>query len=278
MKKVESEEKLKSIELYLLDEFVKICNKYNLQYYLVGGSALGAVRHNGFIPWDDDIDVALPREEYEKFLSVAKGELDEKNIFLQSYETDKKYINDFAKLRMNGTTFRENSCKKLKIHHGVYIDIFPIDGYPENPKEIKRLEHKKKLSKYFLSRHYVLQEKPRRFRWLKLFVTWVALGFKTDKQILKSLEKAYKKTSYKSASTVACFGGAWGKLEYCPKEHYGKGVLWEFEGRKVVIPELYDAYLTQKYNDYTILPPLEKRVSHHGLDVIDLENSYEIYN
>ena len=121
-------EKLKKIEIELLLSFIEITKKYNLKYFLLGGTCLGAVRHNGFIPWDDDIDVGLPREDYEVFLKVAQAELPE-NVFLQNGNTDPEYTLNFAKLRNSDTTFMEQSFKNYKINHGVYIDVFPLDGY-----------------------------------------------------------------------------------------------------------------------------------------------------
>ncbi len=272
------EQKLKNVQLEMLDDFISVCHKLQLRYFLVGGTCLGAVRHKGFIPWDDDIDVAMPREDYEKFLLLAQEELTAKNLFVQTYKTDPEYIQDFAKLRKNGTTFLETTARNLKIHHGVYMDIFPIDGYPEKRSAQKSLERKKVRAKSYLNRHYFLGIKTSWVRKIKRFILWSLLGFKSDRKILEGLERTYKKVPYETASTVACFGGAWGNLEYCPKAHYGAGAIGIFEGREVVIPELYDEYLTHKYGDYMQLPPPEKQIGHHYCDIIDLENSYEIYD
>jgi lipopolysaccharide cholinephosphotransferase len=123
--------KLHIIELAMLGEFIRICQKYSLRYYLIGGSALGAVRHSGFIPWDDDIDIGMPRVDYEKFLSVAQAELDA-DLFLQTHKTDPAYPFSFAKIRNSKTTFIQSDSSHLQMNHGVYIDIFPLDGYPSS--------------------------------------------------------------------------------------------------------------------------------------------------
>ena len=125
----EEQEKLKQIELNLLVCFKEICEKHKLDYFLTGGTLLGAVRHKGFIPWDDDIDVGMPREDYETFLRVASSCLPD-GIFLQTRKTDPEVPFNFAKLRDSRTTFIETSIKDLDINHGVYIDIFPIDYFP----------------------------------------------------------------------------------------------------------------------------------------------------
>ena len=124
---------LQQTEFKMLKCFVEICNKLNLKYYLVCGTALGAVKYKGFIPWDDDVDVALPREDYEIFCKEAQRLLP-KEYFLQTYKTDKAYPSIFAKIRNSNTTYIEKTIAKLPINHGVYIDVFPLDGYPEDKK------------------------------------------------------------------------------------------------------------------------------------------------
>ena len=119
-------ERLKAIELDILKAFIDVCKKNSLNYYLLGGSCLGAVRHHGIIPWDDDIDVGLLRADYNKFMEVGQKYLPE-HYFLQNYRTDPEYYVNFAKIRDSRTTFIESSLKNLHINHGVYIDVFPLD-------------------------------------------------------------------------------------------------------------------------------------------------------
>src|SRR5690554_4763759 len=120
-------QEIQKIQLGILKEVNDICKKHNILYSLYGGTLLGAVRHSGFIPWDDDIDIAMLRSDYEKFLKVAPNELS-KEYFLQTYNTDKKCIFPFAKIRKNGTLFIENGSKGIKMHQGIFIDIFPLDN------------------------------------------------------------------------------------------------------------------------------------------------------
>lgn len=276
----EIREKLKSKQLYLLCEFLNICRNNNLQSFLVGGSALGAVRHKGCIPWDDDIDVALPRPDYNKFIEIAPSQL-ASDIFLQTFLTDKDYRNDFAKLRLEGTTFIESSCRKLNINHGIYIDVFPIDGYPNKKIDIKMINFIKKVVKTYVGKDYVINNNypiiKKILHKCRLIVCLFLCGFQRTSSVLKRLDKFYQRWDYNSCDEVVCHGGAWGELEHCPKVQYGNGTLAQFEGIDVLIPELYDEYLEHKYPNYMQLPAPDKRVPHHYCDVIDVDNSYRKY-
>ena len=121
---------LKVTQQNLLDLMITldgICRKENISYSLHGGTLLGAVRENGFIPWDDDMDIGMLRADYEKFLNVAKEKLNKK-YFLQTWDTDEKFALPFAKIRLNGTKYIEHNSKNVDIHNGIYIDIFPYDN------------------------------------------------------------------------------------------------------------------------------------------------------
>ena len=120
--------KLQEIELSILKECIKIFKEHNINYYVIGGTLLGAVRHKGFIPWDDDIDLGLPRKDYEKFIKIAQLELPEP-LVLQHFTNEKKSVFSFAKVRNKKTIMKQYNIKDFKINHGVYIDIFPIDYY-----------------------------------------------------------------------------------------------------------------------------------------------------
>ena len=124
-------EEIKGKELYILKEFDRICQENGLKYSLIYGTLLGAVRHGGFIPWDDDVDVCMLREDYEKFCKIAPKRLPE-DLFYQSHETEREYFQLFDKIRLNNTIFKEKYYAQYHIHHGIYIDIFPCDKIPQN--------------------------------------------------------------------------------------------------------------------------------------------------
>ena len=130
-------------ELQMLKNVVKVCDDNNITYILSSGTLLGAVRHGGFIPWDDDIDIYMPLSDYKKFLKIAQRELGEK-YFVQNYKTDKNYSEMWTQIRANGTTSMPVKAYKFDIHYGMCMDIFPAVGVSDAPK--KKLKQKKALS------------------------------------------------------------------------------------------------------------------------------------
>ena len=272
---MEDIKKLKEIELEIFRQFIEICNENSLRYFVVGGTALGAVRHKGFIPWDDDIDVALPRGDYEKFLSIAQSSLPG-NMFLQTYITDKNYPNPFAKLRRSDTAFIEKSTSKIKMNHGVYVDIFPLDGYSCSSIKRKLFGIKEKILKISIGSVFVSGNASKnKFR--AIVKRAIARLLPDYRASVRRLDTMYKKVPYEDAEIIANFCGAWAEKEVMPKAYFGDGIEGEFEGIKVVLPAKTHEYLTALYGDYMTLPPEEERVGHHYYTVIDLEKSYKEY-
>lgn len=272
--------KLKQIEVDLLKVFIDTCNKMGLQYYVVEGTLLGAVRHNGFIPWDDDIDVAMPRADYEIWVHNAQKYIDDPDIFVQTIETDPEYYCNITKLRNSNTTFIETMYYKLNMNHGVYIDIFPLDYYPELPEEIDMFEQKEKeLYFKFAKAHYV--------GWVEGYPKWKVFFRNTMWKVISFVKPDYARNavmqrdkhcmSVKETSKIANLNSAWVGRNVCPAEWYGDGVEGSFEGISVRLPNEYDKILTQEYGDYMQLPPEEKRVTHHYTTIIDLDKSYKEY-
>lgn len=265
---------LQLVEFNLLKSFVSICDELGLTYYLVCGSALGAVKYGGFIPWDDDIDVALPRNDYELFCEKAPKLLPD-GYFLQNHKTDRLYPRIYSKLRNSCTTYVEKSTRNLQINHGVFIDIFPLDGYPSDEKEIKRFELRKKLLKLKIECVFDVNYG---FVRNAFFTMERLLGF--HKNTLKLVERLKRLVSSYSTdnSKLWCNHGNWqGKLEYASREQYGNGVFMKFEDLNVRVPEKYDEYLTQKYGDWRAELPDEEQVGHHFYEICDLERPYTEY-
>lgn len=265
---------LQRTELEMLRAVDKVCTQLCLKYYLVCGSALGAVKYGGFIPWDDDLDVGLLRPDYEIFCEKA-GELLPEGLFLQNYRTDPAFPQVFSKIRDSRTTFIEKSAAKLPINHGVYIDVFPLDGYPCNKSGAFRLEALKKFYKLSAACAFQL---PCSWGANLLFGVERMLGIhKRTQKIMEKYDRLIASFPVDDSKTVCNHGNWQGKLEYAPREQYGEGVWATFEGIKVRVPAQYDAYLTQKYGDWRADLPEEQKISHHYAKVIDLKNPYTDY-
>lgn len=265
---------LQKIEFDMMKEVVNICEELHLRYYLVCGSALGAVKYGGFIPWDDDLDIGLFREDYEIFISVAQKMLPA-NLFLQNYMTDPKYPHIFSKIRNQQTTYIEKSVADLNINHGVYIDVFPLDGYPQKKDEQLRLEQIKTACQKKLSCVFRV---PRNLKATFGMYLRRACGYhqKTE-SILGEYTNAVSQYPARQSRMICNHGNWQGKLEYAPREQYGEGTWATFEGLKVRVPEKYDEYLTQKYGDWRADLPPEQQVGHHYAEVMDLKRPYTDY-
>ena len=131
----ETLDKLHQVEMEILDDFVKVCEKHKLRYFLTGGTMLGAVRHSGFIPWDDDVDIGMPREDYDKFIEIGDEALGDK-YQLECFEHNKNYHLPFAKVVKKNTIFDEG-FDKLKYLKGIYIDIIPFENVDKIDKSLK---------------------------------------------------------------------------------------------------------------------------------------------
>ena len=265
---------LQQVQFDMLCELTRVCNELDLRYFLVCGSALGAVKYKGFIPWDDDIDVGLPRRDYEIFIEAAKTMLPA-NLFLQNFHTEVNFPQIFSKIRNISTTFIEASVSRLDICHGSYIDLFQLDEYPAAKDQQLWVEMQKRLLMGKLSTAFC---SPKRGR----AAVWGALGKMCHyehrlSEISSELEQSL--LSWKgSPSNLICNHGNWqGRLEYAPREQYGDGAWATFEGLRVRVPEKYDEYLTQKYGDWRAELPKEQQMGHHFAQVVDLCHPYTDY-
>lgn len=266
--------KLQEKELELLKYFIDVCEKLQLKYYLVCGSALGAVKYGGFIPWDDDIDIAMPREDYEVFVNEAQGILPQ-NIFVQTYKTDKKFPKIFCKLRNSDTTYIEAEYKDLDINHGVFIDIFALDILSDNEVKQKRFKRKQRtyLRKISCALDYSRSWKS---ALLCSFYRLIMCHKRTDK-LLEKYELLILSMSNEESQILCNFGNFRGAIEPVDKDVYGKGKRMLFEGISIYIPDKYELYLKEKYGNYEEDPPIEAQYGHHFYERLDLDNSYIKY-
>ena len=247
----------------ILKEVHNICERHGLKYFLDGGTLIGAVRHKGFIPWDDDVDIGMPREDYEKFLEIAKKELPG-HLFLQTFETDDKYdiYQVPCKIRYNGTILIEKGiAENSEMHNGVYIDVFPYDSLPKK-KFMYKLQ--RTLSYNVLKSFIRIREKPEKLS-IKNRITF------TFYKVVRAL------FPYKRRKKFFDFLVSWNDV-ISPYMAYGLDTIWseyvykksdyfelsklEFEGNYFYGPKNYDAILTQLYGDYMTLPKEEDRQWH----------------
>lgn len=272
---------LQKCQFEMLKEFVRICEKHNLRYFLIGGTCLGAIRHKGFIPWDDDIDVALPREDYNKFIKL-QDELPS-YYFIQNYHTDPRYIYNFTKIRDSRTTYIENFYRTVKQNHGVWIDIFPLDGMSYKVQPAKKLKWKCKRvwwNFYMMYPRCLLRRIRLKTFWKDIPCNIIAGLFwlsNINNWRNKKIDRFITKIPYDKAIMVGDILGTNPTKEAMEKDIFGDGTDAYFEGLKVKVPVNCDKYLTNLYGNYMQLPPKEKQIGHHIDKGFSLTQSYVDY-
>jgi len=253
----------------VLEKFINICKEHNLTYYCCGGTAIGAIRHQGMIPWDDDVDVFMPRPDYDRFVQIAS------QVDLGKYELVTPYTYDnyplyFVKLCNRETTLQE--IEDIPCVYGLFIDIFPIDGAPDDYEQARAMERRFTKTKNKLAAisshvsfleylHFLLIPK----EWGRFVRKTFGFFFRDfyRQLLLKQMNSICYQYDYASSKLVAVYCGSYGPKEVFPKAWLQGTVPFLFEGLTVDLPVGYDEYLRQYYGDYMQLPPVEKRQSHH---------------
>ncbi|WP_331835979.1 LicD family protein [Erysipelothrix piscisicarius] len=275
--------KLQQEELNILIEFDRICKKHNIIYSLSSGTLLGAIRHQGFIPWDDDIDVNMSRSEFNRFEQVVAEELNQ-DFFYQSFKTEKDHYHAFSKIRSNKVELVEKSTDYLNINHGVWIDIFPYDNIPDDLE--LRNEQKKKVSFYnklisLFVYTFVTDEDLRKKRLIKSTFYHLNRIFYRVNFLLPTLYKKRQvwiekynndKTEYANM-LVFNFNDAIYQATFIRNAILDSVTAGVFENHQFLIPTEYDEILTLNYGDYMQLPPESERVSNHEVVLKDHRNA-----
>ncbi len=250
---------LQMIELEMLVEVDRICKKCGIKYAIAGGTLLGAVRHQGFIPWDDDADVGMLREEYEKFRIACKTELDHSRFYFQDDRNTKGYRWGYGKLRRKNTLFLRENQEHMKYKQGVFIDIFAIDGVSDN-ELLARLNqfHCFAVRKILWSPVGAIAEK----NTLKRMV-FKALSKIPDWMIFKHYHRMIVKSNRKKGKYVRVLmypmpNGIHDALRDC----FESTMPMMFENVELQAPVNYEYYLKLHYGDYMKMPPVEKRKIH----------------
>ena len=267
--------KLQLIELAMLKEVVRICDKYGLTYYLSAGTFLGAVRHHGFIPWDDDADVRMPRPDYEKLLKVMPQELS------APYVMNHLSVNPDANryhLRVEDphvTVVRTYSRKNEP--NNAWIDVFPLDGMPEkgiaNKMRQFHLLYRRMWMQIAVFDEVINLNKKR--KWYENAIIWVVEHTNMQKHVSfarnwHKLDAALKAYPFEKAVYLTNFMGYYKFKDMIPVTVYGKGALYPFEDAYFNGAEDYDAFLKHLYGDYMKLPPEDER-NKHGIREIIIE-------
>ena len=257
-----------AIMLRLLCEFHEYCERNNLRYYLTGGTLLGAVRHQGFIPWDDDVDVVMPRPDYERF--IQNRQLSDKTLVVSCVHQH-NYYHPYP--YCNVIDAETIMVEHLPVNHGVYIDVFPLDGVPEDKKEYKRLISSLLRNQSLFSN---IINKRAGFGSLKKIAKTV-LGstgiFINEIKLGRHIDKTASKYRYEECDRVAHLVLLLKKPErfVSPKAEYNDYVMLCFEGQEFRCPAQYDNILRRSFGDYMQLPPENERLGHHGIDVYQRE-------
>ena len=265
--------RLQLVELDLMRIFSEICDKYGLRYYLVGGTMLGAIRHKGFIPWDDDMDVGMPRPDYEKFLKVVKKELPEGYGSL-NYKKNKEYNRYFSRI-VNKKVKITNASNTKTIEEDAWLDIFPFDGMP-NGRLMQNLHFWRMTFVRFFYHASCFDElvnlnRPGRPWYLQAAIRFVAfthIGSKLNtKRLMLRIEKLLKKYPYDECDYMISFFGAYMKREIVDKKMLGRGKKYDFEDLKLNGPVDYDGFLRHFYGDY-MTPPKDSDKDKHNIKKI----------
>ena len=258
--------------LTIAKEVTRVCRENDIRVFLVGGTLIGAVRHKGFIPWDDDLDMGMLREDFERFVKIAPDCLCE-GYFLQTWHSDPEYAHAFAKVRMEGTVYHEANDPKTKKHQGFFVDIFPYDNIPDDAKQLCVMSRRiMKYRKLMLAKNGIsLLVKKKGFLRLAKSVL-VAAYYKTRAafiprdRLIERFEREMNRYNDTATSRVCQESGGAAFGRYPIKRAYlEKTCGLRFEDTEFPCPAEYDSFLRDIYGDYMQPPPPEKQKPTHGV-------------
>lgn len=253
---------LQKVILSIAKDIDALCRKNDIDYYLLGGSAIGAIRHKGFIPWDDDLDIIMDSANYDKFLQVCNEQLDQEKYYIQ--EGLKDWPLYFSKVKLKGTIleepegFVENECMR-----GIYVDVFRMDNVPSNPL-LARWQ-------YFCAKYYLCYQLSQRTYSSASFKKrlMIALSSPCKIPIIRNFIR-YQVEKYNNRDSEYLgffYGRTRFKSAVVKKKIFGTPTRVPFEDTSLPVAEHYHEYLTQVFGDYMTLPPVEKRVGLHLISV-----------
>lgn len=253
---------LREIQLDILKKVTSFCERRNINYSLYGGTLLGAIRHKGYIPWDDDIDISMPRPDYNRLIEDFHL-INDKNLKINAYEIDKKYPYPFIKVSDERTIQKDFLNVNYSI--GVNIDIFPIDGLPSSSVKSGRIMREAMILKKIFEIKWQKIKKDREV-YKNLILIAVKPFFKifSIKFLLNRFTKLTSKYDYNTSDYIGNIVWGYGIRERCEKECYEEYFRVDFEKNSFYTMKGYDKYLRNVFGDYLQLPPVEKQVSNHS--------------
>lgn len=254
---------IKEIELRILEYVSRVCEENNIEYSLCGGTLLGAVRHKGFIPWDDDIDIFMTRDNYQKFIKLF-GDIKNGNYQIINYENTDGFNYLFSKIVDKRTRLIEEHSFNLE-KMGVFIDVFPIDSLANTIDEAKRKLKKVRFKKYLGVasnwRHFFLNKNRSSLRQIPRFLFYLMSRRFDAKKNYHKIESFFPYSA--SCSFFGAVAGVYENKEIMPKSVFLSHTYMKFENLELMVIADYDQYLKRLYGDYMELPPIEKRTTHH---------------
>ena len=258
---------LHQVDMEIVKEVLRICEKHGLNYYMLGGTMLGAIRHKGFIPWDDDIDLGMPRDDYERFLEIAPQELAE-HLKVVNYRNDPNYMYYITRILDTETTVIEERIGNDNKYTHASIDIFPIDGTPNNKLLRKIYYFRVMYHRALMSLCYKdsIDRKRKRSKKEKILL-WVMEHIPVNKLTTPykqkcKIDKLLRKQKVQGSKYIGNIMGAYRTREIVPAEYYGEGAMYPFEDMQLRGLSMYEEYLTHTYGDYMQLPPEDSRKTH----------------
>ena len=277
----ETKKQYKKTICEIAKEFDRFCTKYSLRYYGIGGTAIGALRHNGIIPWDDDIDFVMPRSDYEIFLNLAETKLDSKyDVF--SYRNSPLYHLSMAKMCDANTSLLPS--RQIRIMIGAFIDIFPIDGLPDTDQKGRvayfnnylKLRHQAEaINKYYTIRSVFSSIKHNNWEELKnqFLSHWYHLMRKKN-DMFEKCDEVLMRYPFDSSRYVAYFSTNRSAKIISPREWFDDFFYAPFEDFEIRLPIGIHEYLTQLFGDYMTLPDESERIPRHSFPYLNLEKRY----
>lgn len=265
--------KIQNCQLDMALEVKRLCNNHNLRYFLSYGSMLGAVRHGGFIPWDDDLDISMPRTDYEEFLRICLDEL-HSDYQMVTWENDRGYGNVYAKMMIKGSIFEEEDMKNVKTTKGIFIDIFPLDNFPSGNTYLIRKKIKILRFLLYCKCNYQFRMYGKAY---KLFVPLLRLVLcLVPKSVICKLLELFEKTyNSEDCDKVIGYNAGTKGNDWIWKKDLEDLIEVDVEGYRLNILKNYDDFLSHYYGDYMTPPPPEQRENRHGIGKIDF-GSYTI--